>query len=69
MPIEVMEYEAYIATGNTEVLKKERGLIEMLFSMLIGGSVLHWYSTQRNKSTPPWYKKPSHELGNTASGT
>lgn len=65
MPIELMEYEAYIG-GNVDMQELE-GLtdeqlrifvLETLFGEKIGGSVEHWYQEQSNKQghevKPPW---------------
>lgn len=67
MPIELMEYEAYIAGFNLQFLQKkqeERNSIEeylgIMFNM-IGGSVGVWYkveSERRNMALKPtWYKE------------
>ncbi len=50
MPIELMEYEAYVAGGNNEELKEFPEDTEaVLFQMLIGGSVRHWYTEMSKK--------------------
>ncbi|MGB2790937.1 MAG: hypothetical protein IPJ67_01015 [Candidatus Moraniibacteriota bacterium] len=67
MPIELMEYEAYIAGFNLQFLngkRKEGGNVEeyldTMFNM-IGGSVGIWYKSQsKGRDTPlepKWYKK------------
>jgi hypothetical protein len=43
MPIELMEYEAYVAGGNMGVLREDTEIVEVLFGLLIEGSVRHWY--------------------------
>lgn len=58
MPIELMEYEAYIACGNNEILRDNQDLVKTVFQYLIGTSVMHWY-TQESKNrgeevTPVW---------------
>lgn len=58
MPIELMEYEAYIANGNMDGLKNDPEMVKVLFDMLIGGSVNHWYAEESErrgeKVTPQW---------------
>lgn len=60
MPIELMEYEAYIAGGNMQALKESPEVAEVLFSFLIGGSVQLWYSDMNKskglKIEPEWNK-------------
>ncbi len=58
MPIELMKYEAYIANGNMDVFKNDPEMARVLFDMLIGGSVSHWYTEESKrrgeKVTPTW---------------
>ncbi len=58
MPIELMEYEAYIAGGNNEALKDDPELVDFVFRHLIGASVSHWYSFESKKRgeniSPTW---------------
>ncbi len=58
MPIELMEYEAYIAGGNNEALRDDPELVDYVFRYLIGNSVSHWYSFESKKSgeniSPTW---------------
>ncbi len=50
MPIELMEYEAYIAGGNNEFLRESPEGVEVVFSDLIGASIRWWYSQEsKNK--------------------
>ena len=46
MPIEVMEYEAYIANWNIDYLRSNRDAIKVVFDFGIGISVGHWYKEQ-----------------------
>ena len=65
MPIELMEYEAYVAGGNMDVLKENQRAVELLFSYLIGGSVLFWYSSQSKQSqtkVEPQWNNPDYFL-------
>lgn len=48
MPIELMEYEAYVAGLSPEALLERPDNLEIIFSYLIGGSVMHWYN-EKNK--------------------
>lgn len=58
MPIELMEYEAYIAGGNNEALRDDPELVDFVFRYLIGNSVSHWYSFESKKRgediSPAW---------------
>lgn len=58
MPIEVMEYEAYIANWNIDYLRSNKEAIEIVFSFGIGTSVGHWYKEKSeklgNKVYPCW---------------
>lgn len=58
MPIELMEYEAYVAGGNNEALKDDPELVDFVFRYLIGNSVSHWYSFESKKRgegiSPTW---------------
>jgi hypothetical protein len=58
MPIELMEYEAYIAGGNNEALRDDPELVDYVFRYLIGNSVSHWYSFESKKRgeniSPTW---------------
>jgi hypothetical protein len=48
MPIELREYEAYVAGLNMQLLKERPEDIEtILFSFFIWGSVAHWYREQK----------------------
>lgn len=58
MPIELMEYEAYVACGNNELLREDLELVKTIFQYLIGASVMHWYSQEsKNRGeevSPKW---------------
>ena len=58
MPIELMEYEAYIAGGNNTYIKEHPQIARLVFDSLIGASVRHWYnqtSEERGEEvTPTW---------------
>lgn len=58
MPIELQEYEAYIAGGDMEYLRSNPIAVESLFGILIGGSVLFWYTNENkhrvDKIKPEW---------------
>ena len=61
MPIELMEYEAYIAGGNTKYLKTNPRAVEVIFGMAIGSSVNHWYksmSKERSSEVLPEWDNP-----------
>jgi hypothetical protein len=68
MPIELMEYEAYVAGVSFEHLKKlgdedRAESLELFFSMMVGGSVRHWYheqSMRENKETIPVWDDPNY---------
>ncbi|MEK7202257.1 MAG: hypothetical protein AAB669_01880 [Patescibacteria group bacterium] len=50
MPIELMEYEAYLAGGNVEFLKTNPEAIkDIFFGFLIGSSVNIYYKTESEK--------------------
>ena len=49
MPIEQMEYEAYIAGGNNELIKEHPEIAKLVFENLIGTSVKHWYEQNRKE--------------------
>ena len=51
MPIELMEYEAYIAGINPKYTKDYESA-EVLFSFLVGGSVRHWYREKNEERKP-----------------
>jgi hypothetical protein len=69
MPIELKEYEAYIAGVNLNTIKDPESA-EMLFSFFIGGSVDYWYrdkNKERQASEPEIkavYKDPEYFLKN-----
>ncbi|MDE2037983.1 MAG: hypothetical protein KGI69_02040 [Patescibacteria group bacterium] len=58
MPIEQMEYEAYIAGGDMDFLKSNPEAVDTVFTYLIGGSVGYWYKaqseSQRRDIKPVW---------------
>ena len=58
MPIELMEYEAYIAGGNMEAVKADPEIAPLVFSMMIGHSVSTWYKLEGEKKgitlDPTW---------------
>ncbi|MEI8337842.1 MAG: hypothetical protein WCF92_01695 [bacterium] len=65
MPIELMEYEAYIAGGNVKSLKENPKAVELVFSYLIGGSVNNWYhqkSKERKAEILPKWNDPKYFL-------
>ncbi len=44
MPIEVQEYEAYLANWNIDYLREDGSrAIEIVFGFGVAGSILHWY--------------------------
>lgn len=49
MPVELMEYEAYIAGGNNELLREHPEMAKMVFEYLIGNSVKVWYDLESKK--------------------
>ncbi|MFA6416557.1 MAG: hypothetical protein WCW56_03745 [Candidatus Paceibacterota bacterium] len=52
MPIELREYEAYIAGANVDYLQENPEVIKMLFQHMVGGSVSSWY--QEEGTRPKW---------------
>jgi hypothetical protein len=70
MPIELMEYEAYVANVNLQYLKEHpEQIAEVFFDFFIGGSVRFFYE-QENKLrkakglpplTPPYASRPSKD--------
>ncbi len=50
MPIEVMEYEAYVANWNIDYLRGNRDAIQVVFSFGVGTSVGYWYKQQSEDS-------------------
>ena len=58
MPIELKEYEAYIARGNMDYLRTNQRAIEAVFGLLIGSSVNMWYSSRskqlQSEIEPEW---------------
>ncbi len=46
MPIEVMEYEAYVANWNIDYLRSNKDTVGVVFSFGVGGSVGYWYKEQ-----------------------
>ncbi|MEK7579568.1 MAG: hypothetical protein AAB460_03515 [Patescibacteria group bacterium] len=60
MPIELAEYEAYIAGCNIEFMRTDSNIknLESFFSFFIGGSVNHYYKYLSNKEgrkiIPKW---------------
>jgi hypothetical protein len=71
MPIELSEYEAYIAGLKVEVAKESPETIEDMIAFFIGGSVNTWYAQENEilkaKSEPeiqPVWKNPEYFLKN-----
>jgi hypothetical protein len=67
MPIEVQEYEAYVAAYNTEYLKQNPDAIELVMSFGIGGSVKNWYreeSENRGEEVKPEWDNEEYFLRN-----
>lgn len=64
MPIELMEYEAYISNGNIELLKSDPEMVnDILFKTLIGGSVEIYYdleSQKRGEKLSPVWDNPEY---------
>lgn len=61
MPIEIREYEAYIAGGNFDFLKDDtdaEGVLSIFFSNYLLGSINHWYKEENEKKgieiKPEW---------------
>ncbi|MEI6553922.1 MAG: hypothetical protein WCO09_05135 [bacterium] len=61
MPIEIREYEAYIACGNFDSLKDysgAQGVLSIFFSNYLLGSINHWYKEESDKKgaevKPEW---------------
>lgn len=70
MPIEVMEYEAYVANANlshlNELSPEERPeTIDVFFDYLVGASVSHWYQEEAEKKgaerKDQWYRPNPYE--------
>lgn len=63
MPIELMEYEAYLAGGNVEALKTNPEAInDIFFGFFIGGSVSFYYqheSIERGEVVTPVWDRPN----------
>lgn len=59
MPIEVMEYEAYVASAPIEMMKKSSLVKELrVFKFELTGSVFNWYKRQGRMpewDTPEWF--------------
>ena len=53
MPIELMEYEAFMANGNIGFLQANPRAIEMVFTGVVGGSVNSWYKHQSREQGVP----------------
>lgn len=55
LPIEGMEYEAYVASLNIEFLKENPASddVEFLFDYYVGGSVKHWYEEKGAENGTP----------------
>lgn len=49
MPIELMEYEAYVAGGNMKIFETNPEAVEVVFGMLMAGSIGNWYSEESEK--------------------
>ncbi len=71
MPIELMEYEAYVAGLNKKfILKKPEDIDWVVFQFFIGGSVWHWYkerNSNKKENDPevvPVWKEPEYFLRN-----
>lgn len=58
MPVELMEYEAYLAGSNIDILTSSPEAREVFFSFLVGGSVEIYYQRQSETSgsrvAPSW---------------
>lgn len=67
MPIEVMEYEAYVANWNIDYLRSDKEAIKVVFDFGIGISVGHWYkeqSEERGEVIRPRWDSPEYFLLN-----
>ena len=66
MPIEMMEYEAYVANGNLDMLGNDPEAVkEILFETLIGGSVDIYYDLEgkrRGEKMSPVWDNPDYFL-------
>lgn len=64
MPVEEMEYEAYLSNGNIQFLKDDPEAInEIFFGTLIGGSVKVYYdleSERRGETYSPVWDNPNY---------
>lgn len=67
MPIEVMEYEAYVANWNIDYLRGNRDAIQVVFDFGVGASVGYWYKQQSEDSGEnilPVWNSPEYFLLN-----
>lgn len=67
MPIEIMEYESYVANWNMDLLKQDSERVKTLFGFAVITSVYHWYEEiseeERRKINPVW-NDPEYFLKN-----
>lgn len=66
MPIEIMEYEAYVANWDIDYLRSNDA-VAMIFGYNVGGSVNQWYRERNekfNENITPVWKNPEYFLKN-----
>ena len=67
MPIEVKEYEAYVANWNIDRLRSDVEVLKTAFEMGVSSSVGQWYREQSEsagKNIAPVWKNPEYFLKN-----